>query len=135
MAERKKTDAKLREERIQRDLKVLTYLFDNTDQFNVGKIESPNKLVMFYAGYTAMRSIWEVRTNGGKISTDDSSLDKGLQNKEGKMIFRVNMEISHSIGINSKTLLRTVTFKYWAKIILNHWGKKEKNLTNLLNGV
>jgi len=121
MAERKKTDHELREKRVQRDLKVLRYLYDNVGTMASGRLESPEKLVLFYAGYTAIRSIWDARTCGGKKPTGNRRLDEEMKNETGKLVFRVNMEVSHSIGKHSKTLLRVVTFKYWAKRVLKQW--------------
>ena len=77
--------------------------------------------MVFYAGYTAMRSLWEVKTRKGKLSTGDAKLDDELKREPGKFIFRVDMEISHSIGEHTNTLLRVVTFKYWAKKFLGLW--------------
>jgi hypothetical protein len=122
MAVRSKTDPAVVQKRLQNDFKVLRYLLDNVQTLAVGKLESPAKLSLFYAGYTAMRSIWEVKTNRGTTSTGNAKLDSELQSDPGKFIFRVNMEISHSIGEHTKTLLRVTTFKHWAKLILAHWG-------------
>ena len=121
MADRRQTDHELREERVQRDLKVLRYLYDNVDTMASGRLESPEKLVLFYAGFTAMRSIWDARTCNGKKLTGNPRLDEDMKNETGNLIFRVNMEISHSIGEHSKTLLRKATFKYWAKRVLKQW--------------
>jgi hypothetical protein len=122
VAARVKTDAGIVARRVRNDLKVLKYLLEKVNDLAVGKLESPEKLVVFYAGYTAMRSIWDAKTRGGKHSTGNSKLDKELKNKTGRFIFRVNKEISHSIGEETKTLLRVVTFRFWAKRILEQWG-------------
>ena len=122
MPQRKKTDPLITEKRVSNDIKVLRYLVDNWKELSVGKLESPEKLMVFYAGYTAMRSVWDAKTRGGKDSTGCKDLDNELVNESGKLIFRMNVEVSHSIGIHSKTLLRVATFKYWAKRILTHWG-------------
>ncbi len=68
-----------------------------------------------------MRSLWDVKTRKGKLSTGDTKLDDELKRQPGKFIFRVDMEISHSIGEHTKTLLRVVTFKSWAKTLLGLW--------------
>jgi len=121
MADRRETDYELLEKRVQRDLQVLRYLYDNVAAMASGRLESPEKLVLFYAGFTAMRSIWDARTCKGTKSTGNPRLDEDMKNETGKLIFRVNMEISHSIGEHSKTLLRVTTFKYWAKRVLKQW--------------
>ena len=126
MPRRTKTDPTLRLKRVNRDIKVLKYLSENIDTLATGGLESPEKLTVFYAGYTAMRSIWEVKTDKGKKKTGDAKLDEEMKNETGKMIFRVNQEISHSIGNHSKTLLRIAPFKFWAKRVLRQWGN-EKN--------
>ncbi len=122
MPNRPKTDATLREKRVQNDLKVLRYLLKNIGRLATGRLESPAKLTMFYAGYTAMRSIWDARTRGGTDPTGDAQLNEELKNEPGKFIFRVNQEITHSIGQHTKTLLRVANFKYWAKRVLHVWG-------------
>jgi hypothetical protein len=120
--ERQKKDAAIAAQRVRNDLKVLSHTLSNVRELATGKLESPEKLMVYYAGYTAMRSIWDAKTRGGKLSTGNADLDKELKNKEGRFIFRVNQEISHSIGDETKTLLRVVTFKYWAKLVLKQWG-------------
>ena len=122
MGVRGKTDSAVVDKRLQNDLKVLRYLLDNVQTLAVGKLESPEKLSMFYAGYTAMRSIWEVKRSRGEIPTGNPALDSELRNEPGRFIFRVNKEVSHSIGEHTKTLLRVTTFKYWAKLFLAEWG-------------
>ncbi len=121
MATRKKTDQKLSQKRTRNDVKVLRYLLDNIGELAQGRLESPQKLMVFYAGYTAMRSIWDAKTRGGKLPTGDAQLDAELRREPGKFVFRVDVEISHSIGEHTKTLLRVVTFKYWAKKCLGLW--------------
>jgi hypothetical protein len=121
MGKRDKTDAGLREKRVHNDLKVLRYLVKNVRELAVGRLESPQKLATFYAGYTAMRSLWDVKTNGGKLPTGDPELDEQLKKNSGCFIFRVNVEISHSIGEHSKTLLRVTTFRFWANRLLAIW--------------
>ncbi|OHB66496.1 MAG: hypothetical protein A2V70_17935 [Planctomycetes bacterium RBG_13_63_9] len=121
MATRKKTDRKVTQKRLQNDVKVLRYLLDNISRLATGQLESPQKLMVFYAGYTAMRSLWDIKTDKGKLSTGDTELDDKLKRDPGKFIFRVNMEIAHSIGEHTQTLLRVATFKYWAKKFLGLW--------------
>ena len=125
MAKRPKTDPALAEERLKKDFKVLRYCLENLDKIATGgKLETPAKLMVFYAGYTAMRCIWEVKTNGGENIPNDPSLKAHLQKEDPDgLIFRTNMEISHSIGRPSKPLLRVVTFRFWAKKILQLWGE------------
>lgn len=122
MGKRSKTDGLLAGKRVENDLKVLRYLLENLDQVATGRLESPEKLAVFYAGYTAMRSLWEVKTKKGKLPRGDRKLDEELRNVPGCFIFRVNVEVSHSIGEHSKTLLRVTTFKFWAKTMIGLWG-------------
>ena len=122
MGKRNKTDANLVQKRTENDLKVIKYLVENIDELAKGRLESPQKLMVFYAGYTAMRSLWEAKTRKGKVSTGDTTFDDELKREPGKFIFRVDMEVSHSIGEHTKTLLRVTTFKYWGKKFLRLWG-------------
>lgn len=122
MGKREKQDQGLIDKRVANDLKVIRYLMDNVSHLASGQLESPAKLTVFYAGYTAMRSLWEVKTSKGERSTGDPKLDGIIKSEEGKLVFRINMEISHSLGVESKTLLRVVTFKFWAKHFLRVWG-------------
>jgi len=109
--------------RIKNDVKVLKYLLANLKSVTTGRLESPQKLAAFYAGYTAMRSIWDAKTNNGNVSTGDPSLDAEMKNTPGKFIFRVNKEVSHSVGKHTKTLLRVATFRYWAEKVLAQWDE------------
>ena len=122
MAQRKKGDDTLREERLEKDFKVLRYCLEHLDELAKGKLESPEKLMVFYAGYTAMRSIWEVKTKKGKYIPDDQKVAQALGNDDPDgLVFRTNTEVSHSIGRPSKPLLRVTTFRFWAKKILELW--------------
>ena len=122
MGNRTPTDPTVTAKRVKNDVKVLRHLLANLKSVTPGPLESPQKLVTFYAGYTAMRSLWEVKTNSGKLSTGDSVVDAEMRNAPGKLIFRVNMEVSHSLGEHTKTLLRVATFRHWAKKALALWG-------------
>jgi len=125
MAKRKQTnptDPNLVQKRTENDLKVIKYLVENIGELAKGQLESPQKLMVFYAGYTAMRSLWEVKTRKGKVSTGDATLDHELKREPGKFIFRVDKEVAHSIGEHTRTLLRVTTFKYWGKRFLRLWG-------------
>lgn len=123
MAKRKKTDARLRRKRLNNDLKVLRYCLENLDKLATGGLESAAKLTVFYAGYTAMRSIWEIKTDHGKNIPTDPKLRQHLRKDDPDgLIFRTNQEVSHSIGNPTKPLLRVTTFRYWAKTILKLWG-------------
>lgn len=123
MGKREKTDEKLRDERLEKDFKVLRYCLENLSKLATGRLESPEKLTVFYAGYTAMRSIWEIKTDHGKNIPDDSKLKDELRKDDsGGLIFRTNMEVSHSIGLKTKPLLRVTTFRFWGKTILRLWG-------------
>lgn len=123
MAPRTKSDPKIRDRRVANDIKVLQYLMDNLRSITPGSLESPQKLATFYAGYTAMRSLWDVKTHKGKRSTGDAALDGEMSRDPGKLIFRIDQEVSHSIGAHTKTLLRVSTFKYWGKKLLHLWGQ------------
>jgi hypothetical protein len=70
-----------------------------------------------------MRSIWEIKTDHGTNIPDDSKVKDKLQKDDsGGLIFRTNMEVSHSIGLATKPLLRVTTFRFWGKTILRLWG-------------
>lgn len=116
------TDSALTAKRVDNDIKVLRYLLNNIESVTPGDLESPQKLAAFYAGYTAIRSLWEVKTNRGKIPINNAKLDAEMRRDTGKFIFRVDVEVSHSIGEHTKTLLRVTTFRYWARQVLALWG-------------
>ena len=122
MPPRTRTDPTIEAKRVDNDIKVLKYLLENLTSVTTGRLESPQKLAAFYAGYTAMRSLWDVKTNKGKRSTGDAALDAEMTREPGKFIFRVDNEISHSIGKHTNTLLRVITFRYWARTVLALWG-------------
>ena len=122
MATRQRTDMKLRDERLKKDFEVLRFCLDNLSSLATGGLESPAKLMVFYAGYTAMRSIWEIKTDHGKTIPNDADVRDHLKKDDPDgLVFRTNTEVSHSIGRPSKPLLRVTTFRFWAKKILKLW--------------
>ena len=114
-----KQDQKLKDKRTRDDIKVLNYLMDknNRDKLATGRLESPQKLVVFYAGYIAMRRLWETKTNRGKLKTGDKELD-AAKNEPGSFIYRIEKEIAHPLGYQTSTLFKVTKFKYWGKKIL-----------------
>ena len=126
MPERNPQDEKLRKKRIRDDMKVLTYLMDKDTLKNsaTGIGESPPKLVIFYAGYIAMRSLWEIKTEDGKKknATGDQKLDMNKSNPDS-LIYRIDKEIAHPLGYPTSTLLRVANFKYWGRKILRTCGQ------------
>ena len=120
MPERKpQQDPKLRKKRIQDHMKVLRYLMDTNNLKNsaTGRLESPQKLVIFYAGYIAMRRIWEIKTNCGKMKTGDPKLDAD-KNDKTSIIYRIEKEVAHPLGLETSTLFKIAKFKYWGKKFL-----------------
>ena len=122
MSGRKPTHPDITARRTANDIKVLKHIMKNLDTLATGRTESPQKLMVFYAAYTAMRSLWEVKTNHGKLPSGDSALDAYSYTKPGHLVFRVNMEVAHSIGTPTKTLLRVAILKRWGRKILRLWG-------------
>jgi hypothetical protein len=122
MSGRKPTNPGITARRTANDLKVLKHIMKNLDTLATGRTESPQKLMVFYAAYTAMRSLWEVKTNHGQQPSGDSALDGKGHAEPGHLVFRVNMEVAHSIGKETKTLLRVTILKYWGERILRLWG-------------
>lgn len=92
-----------------------------------GKLESPEKLVVFYAGYIAMRRLWEAKTEKGNLRTGDPELDKGKGGDDPEFIHRIDMEIAHPLGHPTNTLLKVRKFKYWGKKILAMCEKMDKH--------
>ena len=119
MSRRNPQDAKLRQKRIQDNAKVLGFLMDtnNLEKSATGQLESPQKLVVFFAGYIAMRRMWEVKTNGGKSQTGDPDLDKA-KNRDDSIIYRIDKEVAHPLGLKTSTLFKIAKFKYWGKKFL-----------------
>ncbi len=119
MPDRKPQDEKLKKKRIRDHIKVLAYLMDTDNLKNsaTGRLESPQKLVIFYAGYIAMRRLWEIKTENGRKATGDPKLDVKKNNPDS-LIYRIDKEIAHPLGLPTPTLLRVLTFKYWGKKIL-----------------
>ena len=119
MPSRQAQDYQLRDKRIQDHAKVLRFLMDtkNLRDTTTGKLESPQKLVTFYAGYIAMRRIWEVNTNHGTIPTGDREIDK-VKNPHDSIIYRIDKEVAHPLGFKTSTLFRISKFKFWGKKFL-----------------
>lgn len=105
--------AALRKKQLDNDLTVLRYCFENLDELAEGKLESPQKLVLFYAGFTAIRSLCHYARKQKTSLTGNSTLDKRIWDG-------VSRWISHSTGANEKTILRVTTFRTWARKVLKH---------------
>ena len=107
-------DQKLRNKRIKDHVKVLEYLLnrDNLTRTGTGKLESPQKLVIFFAGYIAMRRMWELKTNHGKNATGDPELDKD-KNDATSIIYRIDKEVAHPLGYQTSTLFKIAKFEFW----------------------
>lgn len=119
MGKRQKQDHRLSLKRTKDDLKVLRHLMKkSTLAANAtGGLESPQKLVVFYAGYIAMRRLWERHTNNGRIKTGDPDLDVS-KNDTDSFIYRIDKEIAHALGLQTNTLLKVAKFRFWGKKIL-----------------
>ena len=74
MADRKAQDPNLRAKRIKDHVKVLRFLLESLRSQVTGKLESPQKLAVFFAGYIAMRRMWEVNTESGKFKNGDAEI-------------------------------------------------------------
>jgi len=118
MSERVPQDQELKKKCVNDHIKVLKYLMNTNVLKNsaTGKLESPQKLVIFYAGYIAMRRIWELKTAGGKKKSGDFEIDENRNNNS--IIYRIDKEVAHPLGNRTDTLFRIKTFKYWAKKFL-----------------
>ena len=119
MPERKPQGEKLRRKHMQDHIKVLKYLMDTNNLKNIatGRLESAQKLVIYFAGYIAMRRIWELKTNRGKIKTDDPELDVD-KNDKNSIIYRIDKEVAHPLGLETSTLFKITKFKYWGRKFL-----------------
>jgi len=117
MADRKALDAKLRAKRIKDHVKVLRFLLQSLETQATGELESPQKLAVFFAGYIAMRRMWEVKTNHGRLETGDAEIDQGKSDKHS-IIYRIEKEVAHPLGLETSTLFRVANFRYWAEKFL-----------------
>jgi len=119
MSKRSAQDTRLREKRIQDHAKVLQFLLDTNNLKNsaVGRLESPQKLVIFFAGYIAMRRMWEDKTNHGRIKTGDPDIDKA-KNAKDSIIYRIDKEVAHPLGHETSTLFRIKEFQSWGRKFL-----------------
>jgi hypothetical protein len=119
MPPRQSQDASLKTKRIQDHAKVLKFLMntDNLRDYATGKLESPQKLIIFFAGYIAMRRIWEVATDHGRTSTGDGMLDM-KKTDPNSIIYRIETEVAHPLGLQTSTLFRITTFRYWGRRFL-----------------
>ena len=128
MTRRPKQDERLRAKRIRDHVKVLEFLMDTNNLKSTatgGNLETPQKLITFYAGYLAMRRIWNVVKKDwaeGKKRTGDKVLDKELEKThetdKTSIIYRIDKEIAHPLGLETSTLFRISKFKYWGKKFL-----------------
>lgn len=119
MPKRNAQDVKLQNKRIRDHVKVLEFLMntDNLKNSTTGKLESPQKLVVFYAGYIAMRRIWEDKSDHGRMLTGDAEIDQDKKRPES-IIYRIDMEVAHPLGYSTSTLFRVTKFKYWGRKFL-----------------
>src|SRR5688500_12221322 len=119
MSGRTPQDANLRKKRIHDHAKVLRFLLDsnNLKKRATGRLESPQKLVVYFAGYIAMRRMWEVKTNHAETPTGDPYLDKDKK-QEDSIIYRIDKEVAHALGLRTSTLFQIAKFKYWGKKFL-----------------
>jgi len=119
MPPRKPQDAMLRHKRIEDHAKVLRFLIetDNLMKIATGRLESPEKLVVFFAGYIAMRRMWEIKTNKGEMPTGDQEIDRDKREPDS-IIYRIEKEVAHPLGLQTSTLFRVSKFKYWGKKFL-----------------
>ena len=116
MPPRQPQNAALRQKRIEDHVKPLRFLMD-TDNLNnnaTGRLESPQKLIVFFAGYIAMRRMWEVKTNNGEIPTGDHEIDRD-KNEPDSILYRIDKEVAHPLGLQTSTLFRVSKFKYWGR--------------------
>ena len=114
-------DDKLRAKRIEEHVKVLEYLLDrrNLAKHATGeRLASTPKLVVFFAGYIAMRRMWDVKTRNGKMKTGDADLDK-KKNDADSIIYRIDKEVAHALGYETSTLFVVKKFLYWGKKFLS----------------
>lgn len=116
MATRNAQNQRLRNKRIQDHIKVLEFLMNDNNLKNhaIGPLESPQKMVIFFAGYVAMRRMWEVKTNCGRSLTGDAEIDI-KKSDPSSIISRIDKEVAHPLGLQNPTLFRIATFKYWGK--------------------
>jgi len=114
MPPRPPQDAMLRQKRVEDHAKVLRFLMETDKLKNsaTGRLESPQKLVVFFAGYIAMRRMWEVKTNHGDTPTGDKEIDKD-KNEPHSIMYRIDKEVAHPLGLRTSTLFRISKFKYW----------------------
>ena len=119
MSKRRPQDQRMRRKRIQDHAKVLQFLMDTNNLKNsaTGRLESPQKLVIFFAGYIAMRRMWEVKTIHGAIQTGDPDLDRDKNDKKS-IIYRIDKEVAHPLGHQTSTLFRIAKFKFWGRKFL-----------------
>jgi hypothetical protein len=87
---------------------------DNLKNIATGRLESPQKMIVFFAGYIAMRRMWEVKTNHGETPTGDPEIDRD-KNEPGSILYRIDKEVAHPLGLETSTLFLVTKFKYWGR--------------------
>ena len=90
---------------------------DNLKNIATGRLESPQKVVIYFAGYIAMRRMWELKSNRGTTKIGDPELDKD-KNDATSIIYRIDKEVAHPLGLSTSTLFKVVQFKYWGRKFL-----------------
>ncbi len=125
MENRTPQNAAVRMRRMREHMNVLKYLLDPETLRSraTGKGCSPEKLVCFFAGYVAMRRIWELKTENGKVEVGDREIDR-KKTEEGSIIYRIEKEVCHCLGYDTCTLFKVAKFKYWGKKFLAIAEKK-----------
>lgn len=116
---RKCQDMTLQSKRRRDDVKVLAHLMNRRTLKGAatGRLESPQKLVIYYAGYVAMRRILETKSENGTPKTGDEELDLKSDDPHS-LIYRIDKEVAHPLGCQTSTLFRVAKFKYWGSKVL-----------------
>lgn len=132
MGRRDPQDQGLLDRRIKNHLNVLKYSLENVGKQGTGGLESPSKLTFMFAGYTAMRALLQIKTRNWADPTGDAVLDsiaigdaakKARKEDKENFLFRVDKEVSHPVGRETKPLLRVTTFRYWSRRVLALFGE------------
>ena len=127
MGRRDAQNQRLLDRRIKNHLKVLKYSLENIGKQGTGGLESPSKLTFMFAGYTAKRGLLQLETQNWNQPTGDSVLDsiavgepakKARKHDKENFLFRVDKEVAHPVGRETKPLLRVTTFRYWGRRVL-----------------
>ena len=107
--------------RLQDHVNVLRFLLDNRNLKRLAtgnRLGTPAKLVVYFAGYIAMRRMWDHATKRGRIKTGDPELDKDRRKDPTSIIYRIDKEVAHPLGLQTSTLFVVAKFKFWGKRFL-----------------